>query len=183
MIAGLEHTFGKPNIMTVKELLLQYARYSQWAHKRLLDLINTLTAEQQHATIPSSFDSLYKTVFHIWAAESLWLARLNQESAKISGDPFDGSMENISRALEAVDQQWVYWFDGKEDSQLTEKIHYTNVAGQAFYEPFDLLLIHIFNHNTYHNGQLVTMLRALAVGTIPATDFIYWKRLPISTVI
>jgi uncharacterized damage-inducible protein DinB len=38
--------------------------------------------------------------------------------------------------------------------------------------------MHIFNHNTYHNGQLVTMLRALGVVTIPATDFIVWTRLP-----
>ncbi len=52
--------------MTVKELLLQYARYNQWAHQRLLELINTLTTEQQHRTTPSSFNSLYKTVSHIW---------------------------------------------------------------------------------------------------------------------
>src|ERR1700682_345340 len=163
--------------MSVKELLLHYAQYNQWAHKRLLYLINTLSVKQHHETIPSSFDSLYKTVFHIWGAESLWLARLKQETVKISGDQFNGSMENLSKALEAVDQKWVDWFTGKEDSQLTEKIHYTNMAGQAFHQPYDLLLTHIFNHNTYHNGQLVTMLRAMAVDKIPATDFVAWTRL------
>jgi uncharacterized damage-inducible protein DinB len=163
--------------MLVNELLFKYAWYSQWAHKRLLDLINTLTAEQQHATIASSFDSLYKTVFHIWGAESLWLGRLNQQPVKISGDPFNGSMEKLSRALETVDQQWVDWFASKEDIQLTQKIHYSNLAGQPFHEPYDLLLTHIFNHNTYHNGQLVTMLRALSIDKIPATDFVAWVRL------
>ena len=163
--------------MLVKELLLRYARYNQWAHKRLLNLISTLTAEQQHETIPSSFDSLYKTVFHIWGAESLWLGRLNKETIQISDDPFSGSMENLSGGVEAVDQQWIDWFATKKDSQLTEKIHYTNLAGQAFYQPYDLLLLHIFNHNTYHNGQLVTMLRALGVDKIPSTDFIAWTRL------
>jgi uncharacterized damage-inducible protein DinB len=163
--------------MLVKELLLQYAHYNQWAHKRLLNLVNTLTTEQQHATIPSSFDSLYKTVFHVWGAESLWFGRLNQETIKVSGDPFGGSMKNLSGALETVDQQWVDWFATKEDRQLTDKIHYTNLAGTAFYEPYDLLLTHIFNHNTYHNGQLVTMLRALAVEKIPSTDFVAWTRL------
>ena len=163
--------------MLVNELLLKYARYSQWAHKWLLDLINTLTAEQQHATIASSFDSLYKTVFHVWGAESLWLGRLNQEPIKISSDPFNGSMEKLTRALEAVDQQWVDWFASKEDIQLSQKIHYSNQAGQPFHEPYDLLLTHIFNHNTYHNGQLVTMLRALSVDKIPATDFVAWVRL------
>ncbi len=49
--------------MLVSELLFKYSLYNQWAHKRLLELINTLSEEQQHETIPSSFDSLYKTVF------------------------------------------------------------------------------------------------------------------------
>ena len=49
--------------MLIKDLLLNYARYNQWAHKRLLDLIRNLTREQQHATVPSSFDSLYKQFF------------------------------------------------------------------------------------------------------------------------
>ncbi len=163
--------------MPVSELLFKYARYNQWAHKRLLDLINTLTKEQQHAIIPSSFDSLYKTVFHIWSAESLWLGRLNLVPIKISGDPFGESMGKLSEALEAVDQLWVDWFVAKEDFQLTQKIHYTNMAGQSFHEPYDLLLTHIFNHNTYHNGQLVTMLRTLGQVKIPSTDFVAWVRI------
>ncbi len=163
--------------MMVKDLFLKYALYSQWAHKRLLDFINTLSAEQQHAIIPSSFNSLYKTVYHIWAAESLWLGRLNQDPMKISDDPFNGVFEKLKLSLELVDQQWVDWFNLKEDIQLTQNIRYNNQAGQPFNEPYDLLLIHIFNHNTYHNGQLVAMLRALAVDKIPATDFIAWVRL------
>jgi uncharacterized damage-inducible protein DinB len=163
--------------MLVKTLLLQYARYNQWAHKRLLDLIKTLTPDQQHALLPSSFNSLYKTVLHVWGAEFLWLARLRQEKAERPGDPFEGLMENLSKALETTDQQLVDWFSGIEDVQLTEKLHYTNVAGQAFIESYDLLLTHIFNHSTYHNGQLVTMLRALEIDNIPSTDFVAWTRL------
>jgi uncharacterized damage-inducible protein DinB len=164
--------------MLVKELLVQYARYNQWAHKKLLDLIRTLSAEQQHTTIPSSFDSLYKTVFHVWSAEFLWLTRLNLEPPlKISGDRFNGSMEDLATALETVDGQWVGWFDDKADSQLTRLIHYTNIAGQSFSQPYDLLLHHIFNHSTYHNGQLVTMLRASGIDKIPSTDFVTWTRI------
>ncbi len=160
--------------MLVNELLLNYARFNQWAHKRLLDLINTLTAKQQHAIIPSSFDSLYKTVFHVWGAESLWLGRLNQAPISITGDPFNESMEKLSSALEAVDQLWVEWVASRNDEQLVKKLNYQNKAGVPFTQSYDLLLHHIFNHSTYHNGQLVTMLRALGVQNIPATDFVAW---------
>jgi uncharacterized damage-inducible protein DinB len=164
--------------MVVKELLLNYARFNHWAHIRLLDLIGTLSEEQQHAIIPSSFDSLYKTVFHVWGAESLWLGRLNQAPITITGDPFNESMEKLSTALETVDQLWVEWVASKEDDQLVKKLHYHNKAGLAFYQSYDLLLQHIFNHSTYHNGQMVTMLRALGITNIPATDFVAWTFLP-----
>jgi uncharacterized damage-inducible protein DinB len=163
--------------MLVRTLLLQYARYNQWAHKRLLDLINSLSTDQHHAVVASSFNSLYKTVLHVWGAESLWLMRMKKENTKRLGDPFEGSMENLSKGLEAIDQLWVEWYTGKEDVQLTEKLHYTNMAGQPFVESYDILLTHIFNHSTYHNGQLVTMLRALAIDKIPSTDFVAWTRL------
>ena len=163
--------------MTVKELLLHYARYNQWAHQRLLELINSLTTELHHATTPSSFNSLYKTVSHIWGAESIWFARLSNGTAKAPGDPFNGAMEKISDSLGGVDEQWVNWIREKSDRQLSEKLHYANSAGQEFYQPYDILLTHIFNHNTYHNGQLVTMLRALGVEKIPVTDFVAWSRL------
>ena len=160
--------------MAIKDLLLRYAQYNQWAHKRLLDLISGLHPEQQHATVASSFNSLYKTVLHVWGAESLWLGRLNLAPLKISNDPFNESMENLCKAIESVDQQWVDWFASKDESQLTEVIHYNNKAGLPFQQSFDLLLHHIFNHSTYHNGQLVTMLRALGVDKIPSTDFVAW---------
>jgi uncharacterized damage-inducible protein DinB len=160
--------------MLVKELLLNYARFNQWAHQRLLDLICNLTEDEQHATVPSSFDSLYKTVLHVWGAESLWLGRLNQEPITITGDPFNDSMEKLSEALKAIDHLWVEWLSTKEDDQLTKILHYKNKAGLPFHQSYDLLLQHIFNHSTYHNGQLVTMLRAIGADKIPATDFSAW---------
>ncbi|MBD0288544.1 MAG: DNA polymerase, partial [Flavisolibacter sp.] len=38
------------------------------------------------------------------------------------------------------------------------------------------MLLHLFNHGTYHRGQLVNMLRQLEVSPIPQTDFIVWSR-------
>jgi len=166
--------------MLIKEMLHRYARYNQWAHKKLLDLIRELSPEQQHARVPSSFDSLYKTIFHVWGAESLWLGRLNQAPIKISDDPFNGSMEDLCMAMETVDQQWVDWFASKDDNELTVLLDYHNKVGQPFTQSYDLLLQHIFNHSTYHNGQLVTMLRALDIDKIPSTDFVAWTFLHVA---
>ena len=75
--------------------------------------------------------------------------------------------KNFPAALKAIDQLWVEWVESKDDEQLTQKLHYHNKAGLPFDQSYDLLLQHIFNHSTYHNGQLVTMLRALGVQEYP----------------
>ncbi len=53
---------------------------------------------------------------------------------------------------------------------------YENSKGEQFKQPIFQMLLHVFNHGTYHRGQLVTMLRQLGVENIPATDFIVWSR-------
>ena len=36
------------------------------------------------------------------------------------------------------------------------------------------MLHHVFNHATYHRGQLINMLRQLGVEKVPQTDFSFW---------
>ena len=38
------------------------------------------------------------------------------------------------------------------------------------------MLHHVFNHGTYHRGQLINMLRQLGVEKLPQTDFSVWTR-------
>jgi uncharacterized damage-inducible protein DinB len=161
----------------MKELLDQYAKYNAWAHKRLLDLINTLGKEEHHKEIASSFNSLYKTVFHVWGAQTVWLKRFNQENARIEEDPFKESMQDLSFALEQLDQKTLHWVLSSDENKLKEKLIYRNLKGQQFDQPYYLLLMHLFNHGTYHNGQIVTMLRQLKIENIPETDFVAWTRL------
>jgi uncharacterized damage-inducible protein DinB len=160
----------------MKELLDQYARYNAWAHKKLLARINALNKRQQHQEVASSFNSLYKTVFHVWGASSVWFNRLSHENFRINGDPFNGLMSDLSIALEKSDEQWMSWTLNTEENALKEKLAYSNSKGEPFNQPLNQILMHVFNHSTYHNGQIVTMLRQLKIENIPATDFIAWTR-------
>jgi uncharacterized damage-inducible protein DinB len=38
------------------------------------------------------------------------------------------------------------------------------------------MMLHVFNHGTYHRGQLVNMLRQLGIEKIPPTDFSVWSK-------
>jgi uncharacterized damage-inducible protein DinB len=160
----------------MKELLEQYARYNVWAHKKLLALINELDEQQQHQEVASSFNSLYKTVFHVWGASSVWFKRLSHENFRINEDPFNGLMPDLSFALEKMDEQWLNWVINSNENALKEKLAYSNSRGEPFTQPLNQIVMHVFNHSAYHNGQVVTILRQLKIEKIPATDFIVWTR-------
>jgi uncharacterized damage-inducible protein DinB len=160
----------------MKTLLDAFAQYNRWAHQRLLTCIGQLSPEQQVQEIESSFSSLYKTILHVWGSETIWFARVQGAPKRIEGDPFKGSIQLLSDALLQVDQQWLDWVAQKNDASLMQELSYQNLRGEHFRQPFYQLLQHIFNHSTYHNGQLVTILHQVGVSELPATDFIVWTR-------
>ncbi len=161
----------------MKDLLLQYAEYNLWANTKLVDAINELAYEQQHEKIISSFGSIYKTLFHVWRAGHLWQERF--QFGKNTAEPkdnFNGSAKNIGDALLEQDKFWIEHVKESTENSLLKLITYKNLRGDEFSEPAYLILHHVFNHSTYHRGQLVTMLRQVGVEKIPGTDFIAWAR-------
>ena len=162
----------------MKQLLEQYAAYNVWANNKMIDAINLLSHEQQHKEIESSFNSLYKTVFHVWGAEFNWWNRM-QKGPQISRveDVFNGSMKELCIAWNALDEQWLDLINDISEDSLNEKLNYRSMKGDPFSEEVYLIIQHLFNHNTYHRGQLVTMLRQVGSEKIPNGDFIAWVRM------
>jgi uncharacterized damage-inducible protein DinB len=161
----------------MKELLLQFSAYHLWANQLLLDGISQLPEEKQNQEIVSSFPTLYKTVLHIWDAESIWWQRLKlQERINIPSETFKGTMKELGNNLLQQNKQWNEWIENAQTHMLEHVFQYQNSKREQFKQPTYQMLLHLFNHGTYHRGQLVTMLRELGVEKIPQTDFIVWSR-------
>jgi uncharacterized damage-inducible protein DinB len=160
----------------MKRLLTEYARYNLWAHQRLMECILRLPGEKYHEEIDSSFNSFYKTVAHVWVSEKTWLNRVQGIKIKIEGDPFSRSFEAAANALLETDQEWLNWMDQLKEESMQIVFDYQNMKGDPFSQPYYQVYQHVFNHGTYHNGQLVTMLHQAGVKDIPPTDFIVWSR-------
>lgn len=161
----------------MKEILTQLSLYNAWANQLLLDTIVALPEEKQRQQVPSSFNSLFKTVLHMLDAESIWWQRLKlQERIVRPSDEFRGDMNALSQALLGQDRKWQEWVQNASEVQLQHVFQYQNSKREQFKQPVHQMLMHLFNHNTYHRGQLVNMLRQLGIEQIPATDFIVWSR-------
>ncbi|MBL0355722.1 MAG: DinB family protein [Chitinophagaceae bacterium] len=155
----------------MKELLTQYASFNVWAHQKMLETISTLNDEQIHKEIVSSFPSIYKTVLHLLDAESIWWQRLKlQEHVERPGESFDGTFAELQKKLLQQSTLFQEWVSNATEMQLLHVFAYMRNKEQHK-EQVCQMLLHLFNHNSYHRGQLVTMLRQLGVTKIHSTDF------------
>ena len=161
----------------MKELLQQYAAYNNWATKLLVERINKLSDEEITREIASSFPSLYKTIQHMWLAEEAWWQRLKLvEHLDLQSERFTGTFSELTVNLAKQSQQWSEWVNAATDNQLSHVFAYIRNKEQ-FKMPVYQMLQHVFNHASYHRGQLVTILRQLGAEKIPATDFSAFCRL------
>jgi uncharacterized damage-inducible protein DinB len=162
----------------MKELLHQYAAYNVWANKILIDRIGKLNEEQLHKEIASSFPSIYKTVLHMWQAEDIWWQRLKLvENPTYLSENFTGDFNEAVAGLAKQSQQWAAWVDTANENQITHVFAFIRNKEEYKMKVNDMLL-HLFNHATFHRGQLVTLLRQLGeTEKIPSTDFSTFSRL------
>jgi uncharacterized damage-inducible protein DinB len=155
----------------MKELLQQYAAYNIWATKLLTDRINKLSEEEINKEIISSFPSLYKTLQHMWLAEEVWWKRLKlTENIVLESAAFEGSFSEMVEILAKQSLQFKDWVDSANENQLTHVFAFVRNKEQHKM-PVYQMLHHVFNHASYHRGQLVTMLNQLGADKIPGTDF------------
>lgn len=162
----------------MKELLVEFANYNKWANQKILEVAGQLNETQLHQEIGSSFSSIFKTLLHILDADSIWWQRMKlAEVVEVPGKTFTGNFEELQQKILAQSNDWFEWVSNATENQLTHVFAYHNTKKQQFKQPMHLVLLHLFNHSTYHHGQLITMFHQLGVQKLPATDFIVWTRL------
>lgn len=155
----------------MKELLQQYAAFNFWATQKITDAILLLPEEIINAEITSSFPSIYKTVLHLLDAEGMWWQRLKlQEHVERPSDTFTGNFSELQKRLLQQSALYHDWVNNATEPQLQHVFAYFREKEQ-FKLQVGQMLLHLFNHNSYHRGQLVTMLRQSGVTKIPGTDF------------
>jgi uncharacterized damage-inducible protein DinB len=161
----------------MKELMVSYASYNYWANGELTKTIQALTPQQQQAEVKSSFTSLQKTIIHMWDAESIWWQRMKlQENIVIPSLTFHATMQEAVTGLMNQSKDWMNWVQQANELQLEHVFAYQNSKKEQFKQPMWQMLLHMFNHATFHRGQLVTILRQVGEEKIPPTDYIHYTR-------
>lgn len=173
----LDIATGGSNNGAIKELLHQYAAHNLWANQQIMATIKQLPAAIIEQEMVSSFSSIYKTVLHLLDAESIWWQRIKlAEHIEVPSQHFTGSFEALQQKLLLQSLQFEQFISNSQEYQLLHVFGYQRSKSEQCKQPIFQVLLHLFNHGSYHRGQLVTMLRQAGITKIPATDFNDWLR-------
>lgn len=157
--------------MQLHALVDHYAAYDFWANSLFVRRLDREPSELLDSEVPSSFSSLRQTVLHMRNAEHVWLSR-------IIGGPLNWPAE-ADEAVGTLLKHSVLLRDhvaALTDRDLERVVSYKDLKGREHHNAVWQMLMHCFNHSTYHRGQLVTIMRHLGMDEIPASDMIVYFR-------
>jgi uncharacterized damage-inducible protein DinB len=152
-------------------------RYNAWANDKLCGLLSKIDNETVVRENKGSFNSIAKTLTHIWDAEVVWLSRLNGTSP--TAFPSTGLQlhpDEIMSRLRSTDHAFIELALTKGKDFFDSVCSYKNLKGDSFADPVEHIIMHVVNHSTYHRGQIITMLREGGVTDVVSTDFILFLR-------
>ncbi len=158
----------------MKTTLLKLANYNSWANAKIIGLLKTQAPNLIEKEIASSFNSIHKTILHMADAEYAWHCRL----VNVPLTDIPTKTGKTIDCLKDTNQKLLEFVQSKEDKYFSESTAYKNMKGENFTNMNNSILLHVFNHGTFHRGQIVTIMRnAGFTGEIESTDFITFERL------
>ena len=150
----------------MKNALLNLLAYEYWANLRIIETIETTDNPPAKAVL---------LMGHILAAQQAWFVRLTDSPELVNVWP-DTPVADLKTVAEQHYQQFTNWLINKANEDLTGIITYRNSRGEGPFEnTIQDILLHLSHHAPYHRGQVIQLLREVR-DTVPATDYIIWKR-------
>jgi uncharacterized damage-inducible protein DinB len=142
------------------------AGYNTWMNDKLYAVCATLSDEDRKRDRGAFFHSIHGTLNHLLLADSVWFGRFE-------GKPFAfrsldqelyASFDELRAQRVALDAQIARWADGLTGAALDSKLEFTSkLTGQHYAPTLWKVVVHFFNHQTHHRGQLTTLLHQAGI--------------------
>ena len=163
--AGLMHAGRLLCLNGVMDPIEHFSRlfaYDGWANQEVLSGLRAASSPLPQAL---------KLMAHIFAAERLWMERLEQKPQTLPVWP-EFTAEECERQAAELPALWKKYLAASSEHELAGPITYQNSRGETFSSRKDDVLTHVINHATHHRGQVAAVVRA--AGFTPAyTDYIH----------
>ena len=154
------------------------ARYNAWQNRQLTEALKNVPLAGLKADCGAFFGSILGTLNHVLWADALWMSRFDPAFDKPAGGIKDSvdlcptlGMWDAERF--ALDGRISAWADGLSAIRLAGDLTwYSGAKGREQSKPLALCVVHMFNHQTHHRGQVHAMMTQAGLSA-PVSDLAF----------
>lgn len=156
------------------------AGYNSWANARLYDAAARMSGPAYREDRGAFFGSIHRTLNHLLVADRIWLKRFgarHDAPDRLDAILFENFAE-LRAAREDEDARIARWIAGLSAETLGASLSYQTLSRPApITQPLHSALIHFFNHQTHHRGQVHALMTGLGGRDFaPSLDLIVFQR-------
>ncbi len=158
--------------MALKQQFELLALYNQWMNGKIYEAAARLGPEEAAKDRGAFFGSIQGTLNHLVVGDTIWLQRFAtrpscgvalEAVAKLAtpASPDEILFPTLYALAEHrswLDDQIRHWVAGLTHRDLESVFHYRNTKGVPTSKRYASLILHFFNHQTHHRGQVCTLL-------------------------
>lgn len=171
--------------MSLKPHFELLATYNQWMNAKVYQAAGQLSRADLAKDRGAFFGSILGTLNHILVGDIIWLKRFATHPSCLNSLREVTELENpasldqilfndfgsLSEQRVWLDRQIINWTAGLSEVDLDFVLSYHNTRGVAARKRYSGLMLHFFNHQTHHRGQVSTLLTQAGVD-IGLTDLL-----------
>ncbi len=148
------------------EFVRTMAQYNKWQNVQLLETLRGLNQEVLVQERGAYFGSILATANHILWSDQLWMSRFSGYPAPsenyAKGTEISTSLEDWAIQRFRLDSAICEWGRQVMAIDLTGEMSWFSVVNHREYtKPKGTCVVHMFNHQTHHRGQLHVMLTSV----------------------
>jgi uncharacterized damage-inducible protein DinB len=157
------------------DVLRTHLNYTAWASAHLVEAAGRLSSEELTRDFRTAGKSVLGTLVHVFAADRIWLARLEGRPRLPFVTDADYALPVLEKDWPALLERWKLWAAGLTDEAAAATVAYADMSGNPYQQPHWQIVLHMVNHGTHHRGQVSGFLRAMGY-TPPKIDLVFYYR-------
>jgi uncharacterized damage-inducible protein DinB len=169
--------------MPTHEYFRTLARYNLWMNQRLYELSASIPETERKRDRGAFFRSIHGTLNHLLLGDRLWLGRFTTTPFPVHSldQELYADFDELRRERERTDAEILAWVGSLSEEQLASPLRFSSIVDPVERVlPLWFAVLHFFNHQTHHRGQLTTLLSQC--GCDPGvTDLLWLPGAPVSS--
>ncbi len=154
------------------DAIARYRRLLEYEAEANARSIASLASVAMDKRQSPAYQRAIRLIPHNTLARRVWLWRIEGAAYDNPTDWFPAhDLDRTRRDAAEADRLWGEFLGRLREAEVSREVVYASSEGVRYASTIDDILTHVFNHSTYHRGQ-VARLVAECAGVRASTDYI-----------